>query len=278
MPNFEERYRELDALRGIAVISMILFHLCFDLAFFYGWNIPIRGEFFEMWSRGTAMMFLLVMGICFTISWSRRASTAPRDVILSEAERPEGVKRSRRASWGFAQHDVFFRAYIYYFRRGFLILGGGMVISVATYLLAPGAYVKFGILHLIGVSALLQPLFVRFGIWNVAIGALWTLIGLKISSIVSENVFLFPFGVTYPGFFSLDYYPLFPWFGFVLTGMAVGSMLYVPSRKKLMERLGSVPFPQFLLWSGRQALILYFVHQPIILLVLAMLFGKPLIQ
>lgn len=155
---------------------------------------------------------------------------------------------------------------------------GGMIISLATYLIAPGAYVKFGILHLIGISALLQPLFVRFGMWNVGIGALWTIVGLRISSIVSENVFLFPFGVTYPGFFSLDYYPLFPWFGFVLTGMAIGSILYTTPRKEFLQRLGRLPYPPFLLWSGRQALILYFVHQPILLLVLVMLFGKPLIQ
>src|SRR3989344_4797768 len=124
---------------------MILFHLCFDLAFFYGWNIPVREGLFILWSRGTAMTFLMVMGICFVISWERTSSDA-------RAETPY------RAS---------LRSYQKYFYRGLTIFMGGMIISLATYLIAPGAYVKFGILHLIGVSALLQPLFVRFRSANI---------------------------------------------------------------------------------------------------------------
>jgi len=235
----EERYRELDLLRGLAVISMILFHLCFDLAFFYGWNIPVREGAFILWSRGTAMTFLMVMGICFVISWERTSS------------------------------------YQKYFYRGLTIFMGGMIISLATYLIAPGAYVKFGILHLIGVSALLQPLFVRFRSANILIGAFVSIIGLKIAAMTTENPLLFPLGILYPGFFSLDYYPLFPWFGFVLTGMGIGYLLYAP-RGKFLERIGSLRYPRWLLLAGQRALLLYFVHQPVLLLVLYFLFGSPL--
>ncbi|HLC75610.1 MAG TPA: heparan-alpha-glucosaminide N-acetyltransferase [Candidatus Peribacterales bacterium] len=248
MPD-DQRYSELDALRGLAVISMIVFHLCFDLAFFYGMDIPVHSKLFTLWARGTAMMFLIVMGVCFVISWSRRAA--------------------------FPQHDTVFHRYIPFLRRGLLILGGGMMISFVTYLIAPGAYVKFGILHLIGVSALIQPLFVRFKFWNVLIGAAWSIAGLKIVALQSSSTLLFPFGILYPGFFSLDYYPLFPWFGFVLTGMGIGSMLYAP-REKFLERLDALPYPHMLLWMGKQALPLYFFHQPILFVILLMLLGSPL--
>ena len=235
----EERYRELDLLRGLAVISMILFHLCFDLAFFYGWNIPVREGAFILWSRGTAMTFLMVMGICFVISWERTSS------------------------------------YQKYFYRGLTIFMGGMIISLATYLIAPGAYVKFGILHLIGVSALLQPLFVRFRSANILIGAFVSIIGLKIAAMTTENPLLFPLGILYPGFFSLDYYPLFPWFGFVLTGMGLGYLLYIPERNSLLAKIGSLPAPEWLLLAGRQALLLYFLHQPLLLTALFFLLGSP---
>ena len=185
------------------------------------------------------MTFLMVMGICFVISWERTSS------------------------------------YQKYFYRGLTIFMGGMIISLATYLIAPGAYVKFGILHLIGVSALLQPLFVRFRSANILIGAFVSIIGLKIAAMTTENPLLFPLGILYPGFFSLDYYPLFPWFGFVLTGMGLGYLLYIPERNSLLAKIGSLPAPEWLLLAGRQALLLYFLHQPLLLTALFFLLGSP---
>jgi len=170
------------------------------------------------------------------------------------------------------QHDVL---YLKYLRRGLTIFMGGMIISLATYLIAPGAYVKFGILHLIGVSALLQPLFVRFRSANILIGAFVSIIGLKIAAMTTENPLLFPLGILYPGFFSLDYYPLFPWFGFVLTGMGLGYLLYIPERNSLLAKIGSLPAPEWLLLAGRQALLLYFLHQPLLLTALFFLLGSP---
>jgi len=234
----EKRYPELDAIRGLAVISMILFHLCFDLAFFYEWNIPIREGLFSLWSRGTAMTFLMVIGVCFVISWQRTLR------------------------------------YEKYLRRGLIFLFAGMLISLITYLIAPGAYVKFGIIHMIGVSALLQPLFVRLKGWNIVLGTVVSIGGIKISEIVTENPFLFPFGITYPGFFSLDYYPLLPWFGFVLTGMGLGFLFYTP-RNKFLERMGTLRFPNWLLWSGKRAFPLYFLHQLVLIMILSAIFGAP---
>jgi len=91
----------------------------------------------------------------------------------------------------------------------------------------------------------------------------------------TENPLLFPLGILYPGFFSLDYYPLFPWFGFVLTGMGLGYLLYIPERNSLLAKIGSLPAPEWLLLAGRQALLLYFLHQPLLLTALFFLLGSP---
>jgi len=243
--NQDQRYKELDFLRAIAVLSMVLYHLCFDLAFFYGWDIPVREGIYSLWARGTAMTFLMVIGICFTISWKRNPSRSLQE------------------------------KYPKYLHRGLTVFLGGMVIYFVTYLIVPGAAVKFGILHLIGVSAMLQPLFARFGAWNAVIGVLWTIVGLRLTSLTTESVLLFPFGIVYPEFYSLDYYPLFPWFGTVLMGMAVGSVLYVPERVSACKSVGALPYPKGLLWIGRRALPLYFVHQPILFVILALILGMP---
>jgi uncharacterized membrane protein len=239
----EQRYKELDALRGIAVALMILYHILFDMYYFYGLGFPVLDYEWRIFAKGIATLFLLLLGICFMISWHRSAK------------------------------DSF--PYAKYFERGMIILGGGILISFFTWFIAPEAYVKFGILHLIGVSVLLQPFFARFGIWNIAFGIICTMIGIHFARMDTQSFLLFPFGIIYDSFASLDYYPLFPWFGTVLTGMGLGSIFYVPERYAALKKLDALPYPNLLLGMGKYALILYFLHQPLILLALALTLGMP---
>ena len=233
-----ERYRELDALRGIAVLCMIAYHFFFDLAYFYGYDIPIYTGAWKLFARGTGVLFLLVVGICFMISWERT------------------MKEKR---------------IIKTLKRGMIIFSGGMIISAVTWIIAPHAFVKFGILHLIGISALLQPVFSVFKSWNVLIGLLFVIVGISFTKKTVNSLLLFPFGLEYPGMQSLDYYPLFPWFWVILLGMALGQWLYRPMRHRVLTSLGSLAYPLPLLWCGRRALLLYFFHQPVILLFLRFL-------
>jgi len=233
-----ERYPELDALRGIAVLCMMAYHFFFDLAYFYEYDIPVFTGVWRVFARGTGVLFLLVVGICFVISWER---TMKEERIIKTL------------------------------KRGMIIFSGGMIISAVTWVIAPHAFVKFGILHLIGISALLQPVFLVFKKWNVVIGLLFVIVGILFTTKTVESLLLFPFGLEYPGMQSLDYYPLFPWFGVILLGMALGQWLYRPMRHHALTSLGSLAYPLPLLWCGRRALLLYFLHQPVILLFLRFL-------
>ncbi len=227
----EHRYPELDALRGIAVWMMVLYHLLFDLAYFYGVQIPIYDGGWRIFARAAASLFLLLVGICFVISWNR----APQ--------------RGAPTTYG------------KYLRRGLLIFAGGMVISLATYLIAGDMYVRFGALHLIGFSTLLLPFFTPLKKWNA-------LLGLFIITFTPSHFHTFT-----P---SLDYFPLLPWSGVILVGMALGSILYAPSQQPILQKFDHVPYPRSLLWSGRRSLWIYFVHQPVLLLLLSVALGLPI--
>ena len=146
-----------------------------------------------------------------------------------------------------------------------------MIASLATWFVSPHAFIKFGVLHLIGVSALIQPLFVRLKKWNLLTGLVVLYLGFQLASVSTDSSLLFPFGFTYPGFASLDYYPLLPWFGVILIGMAIGEWLYVPVRKVRL----SLPYPQWLLWTGKRALLIYALQQPVLLLILSLFLGFP---
>ena len=237
-----ERYRELDALRGIAVLCMITYHFFFDLAYFYGYDIEVFTGAWKLFAHGTGAFFLLAVGICFVISWER---TIKEDRIVKTL------------------------------KRGMIIFAGGMIISAVTWIGAPHSFVKFGILHLIGISALLQPIFHVLKKWNAVIGLLFVILGISFTRKTGESLLLFPFGFEYPGMQSLDYYPLFPWFGVILLGMALGEWFYRPVRHHALMFLGSLAYPSWLLWCGRHAFILYFIHQPVLLLLLNFILGFP---
>jgi uncharacterized membrane protein len=254
-----KRYAELDILRGIAVLCMVLYHLLFDLSFFYGWDIEVMRGFWKMFAYATASLFLILIGVCSVISWDR------------------------------SSHNIRWKKTL---RRSFIIFIGGMCISFITWIVAPQEFVKFGILHLIGISALLQPFFFRLNKWNIGIGIILFIFGIYLSDLSMRLSFLFPLGIKYPGFTSLDYYPLLPWFGMILMGMGLGYRLYVPidpSRRRQKSchteeiRSGSsrsIYTFWFLLRMtleqiGQNALLLYFVHQPILFAMLFLLLGFP---
>ena len=241
--NTEKRFPELDALRGIAVLMMIIYHIAYDLAFFYEWDIPVKSGSWQLLQLIIGTLFLMLVGICFTISWERSAGR-----------------------------------YEKYFRRGLIIFSGGLLVSLFTAFLTPAAFVKFGILHLIGISAFLQPFFAPLKKWNGILGILIIILGHNFTTGTVDSQYLFPLGFMYPGFQSLDYYPLLPWFGVILIGMAIGNLLYVPRRRLTLQKLDIIPYPRWLLATGKNALTLYFFHQPVILITLAALFASPLVQ
>ena len=68
MKNISTRYEELDALRAFAMIGVILYHLGFDLQFYY--NIDLY-PFHLMWSYIgpiSASLFIILAGISFSLN------------------------------------------------------------------------------------------------------------------------------------------------------------------------------------------------------------------
>jgi uncharacterized membrane protein len=119
---------------------------------------------------------------------------------------------------------------------------------------------------------MLSPLFFRCKKWNIALGLLCIVIGFFFTARTGP-IWLLPLGIHPATFFSVDYEPIFPWFGMVLIGMGLGEFLYP-------EGVRSFTLPQIpeivvrpLAFLGRHSLIIYLVHQPVIILVIAAVTG-----
>jgi uncharacterized membrane protein len=76
-----------------------------------------------------------------------------------------------------------------------------------------------------------------------------------------------PFGITSPSFSAFDYFPLIPWLGIFLAGAALGKTVYASKRSLLPWQMP----PNFVNFAGRHALVIYIVHQPVIMGVLYLL-------
>jgi uncharacterized membrane protein len=237
------RYPEIDMARGIAILMMVLFHTLFDLNYFRILTIQVYAGFWRYFTFATASLFLLIVGISLTISKSRAVSGSPgHQLTLKFVSRGAGI---------------------------FLL---GLLVTAVTWLYIREGFIVFGILHLIGISILISPLFFRFKKYNLVLGLLFIGIGSVLAN-VDGPVWLLPVGIHPAAFSSVDYEPLFPWFGIVLFGMGLGEYLYPEGKRGFAHPRIPVFFEQPFAFLGRHSLIIYLVHQPLIILLLAVVFG-----
>ncbi len=256
-----KRAFELDALRGLALFGMILHHLIFDFRYMLGMDIFAFQDtkwFLYIVRPVFIIVFLVVSGICCQFSRSN-------------------VKRALK---------LFGIALLFSLAMGLL-----------SYFMKQDLYVIFNVLHLLTVGTLLYGLFsmienriirkssdraetegIRLSTYGDIILVLFASILLYASELIpvySSSItgyWLLPLGFLPPNFIGMgDYMPLFPWLGFFFIGVVIGRFAYrqkrsiFPNAPKAMLSI-SVPFE----WLGRNSLLIYVFHQP---LILAILFG-----
>jgi uncharacterized membrane protein len=243
-----DRFWEIDTIRGIAVLMMITFHTVFAVNYLGIYRIVVSTGFWRLFALVTASLFIFLVGLSLAIRNSREVSTG----------RKAGSYRS-------------------YFMRGARIFAWGLLITVVSWFAVGDGFIRFGILHLIGASIIIAPFFFRFREFNLVVGAYVIVTGLIIPYFPGP-IWLLWLGLHPYPFYSIDYVPLFPWFGLVLIGLYCGSLLYPGGVRRFRIPDLRTPITSLLTFCGRNSLIIYLIHVPVILLVLAIAFPEILIS
>lgn len=156
-------------------------------------------------------------------------------------------------------------------KHGLKIFLWGMTLTGITYFYNPLTYIRFGILHLLGCSIIsykflstLRP------IWLLLAGVILLDMGYTFTPAIVTPPYLFPLGLVTSAFESIDYYPLIPWYGVFLVGAAVGKILYT-KRQSILPR---VTAPLLTTYLGKRSLIIYLIHQPLLLAILYIIYRK----
>lgn len=231
------RFWEVDLLRGVAIVLMVLYHLVFDLDYFAVYDIEVSSGFWLAVARAAASLFLLLVGLSLTLSHSRAR--------LSRQEDRFGQRLLKRSVW---------------------ILSLALSITILSDLFIGEGFIVFGVLHLIGLSLLLAYPFLRLQKANFIFGLLFIVLGIYLQTISVSFTWLLWLGLAPQDFYSIDYFPVFPWFGMILMGMGLGSRLYPGYRRRIMlPDLSASTFVRSLAFLGRKSLAIYLIHQPVMI-------------
>ena len=235
------RLWEVDSWRGIAIITMIIFHLMYDLRVFGGVPVILHKGFWFYFQRFTATSFITLSGVSVVLSYNR---------ALARSGSADGL------AWKIM-------------RRGLHVLGIGLIFTVVMRVGGFGR-IDFGVLHLIGTSIICSIPFLKSRwLTLAAIAALYALSYLLKFMAVQAPAsvyWLVPLGIEPPGYSYADYFPFLHWFAVFLIGVYLGTVLYHGGvRKWPLPNLEAV-FPFSVLQIlGRHSLVIYVIHQPILI-------------
>lgn len=234
-----KRFYELDFLRGSAIILMIMVHILHILNLLgNNYNYTLGTGFWLYFSRSAASMFILLAGISLTLSTTHTKPTQFKKIL----------------------------------KRGLKIFSWGLIITLITWFTLKEGFVVFGILHFIGLSLILSYPFLSFITLNLFLGTAIILLGFPISKIILQMPCFLWLGLRPAGFHSIDYFPLFPWFGIFLVGIFLGKTCYPEGKRKyFMPDFSKIIAVKWLCFIGRNSLTIYLIHIPILILTLFLL-------
>lgn len=241
-----QRYHLIDALRGFALLDMIIFHLLYDVFVIYGGDFRwATAPWTVVWERIGCALFIIISGV----------------------------------SLNFTNCGI---------RNGIKLNLLGLLITAVTVIAIHEQAIYFGVLNFLGCAMIIcqvaKPLLnkinsfvgmaVCFVLCAFTYGVPTGYVGVFDTPLVTlpKGLYVFRalaiFGFPDKGFFSTDYFPLIPWIFLFACGYFVWRVI----KSLNIDHLFRFKIPPFG-FIGRHTLIIYIIHQPILMGICALIFG-----
>ncbi|MCR4960271.1 MAG: DUF1624 domain-containing protein [Lachnospiraceae bacterium] len=233
-----ERFKILDTIRGITLISMILYHGMWDIVNLCGKNIPwYGGTIGYVWQQSICWTFILLSGFCFSLG---RRSLKRGAVVLAA-----GTVITIVTLVVMPEQRVVFGVLTF--------LGVAMLLTEVLYKGLKKINPAVGLF-------LFAVLFFIFRNINRGTLGFEGIAFCEIPEAFYSNYFTTFLGFPYKGFFSTDYFSLLPWYLLYLTGF----FLYGFVEKKYLSSLVGKKREDIVSFIGKHSLIIYMLHQPLL--------------
>lgn len=225
------RILAVDLARSLALLGMVIFHFVRNLEMFG--HIPAGttlGGGWPVFARLVAGSFVLLAGV---------------SLVLAHGQ-------------GIRWHA--------FLRRLAQIAAAAALVTLATWVAMPDAFIFYGILHSIAVSSVIGLVFLRrHPAVTLAAAAAVFVLPQVFRSPLFDPPWLVWTGLAERTPRTLDFEPLFPWLAPFLLGVALAR---IAEHAGLWDRLrGPEPgrLARLAAWPGRHSLAVYLAHQPILL-------------
>ena len=222
------RFDRLDALRGLAMVWMAVFHFCFDLDHFGFVDADFRNDpFWTLQRTCIVTLFLLCAGAGQAIA-SAQGQPLPR-----------------------------------FWKRWAQVAGCALLVSVASWWMFPRSFISFGVLHGIAVMLIVVRLTAHWGLALLPLG----LVAIALPQLLHHPFFDSRWtnwvGLVTQLPVTEDYVPVLPWLGIVWWGAAAAGLLLRIGPAALAAPVPAPARPLAAL--GRWSLSFYMLHQPVLI-------------
>ena len=221
------RLPQIDALRGAAVVAMILYHFGYDLNYLHWLQQDLVHDLRWMTARSLILgSFLLTVGMGQALAERQQANLKQRWLRIGK------------------------------------IAAAAALVTLGSRLMFPESAIYFGTLHAIAVMSVLLLLLPCQPWPAILLGVA----ALVLGNVYAKELFNHPalawFGLMTYKPDTEDYVPLLPWFGVCLIGYGA---MQAALDKGIATTSAARRMPRILVWAGRHSLAIYLLHQPILL-------------